>query len=334
MLFAIADRVEVREAFNKLAKNLRRRTRPIERHIGYQGGGDTLDAHWSSTLGFWHVLTDELPAAKNRFWCAFGVDDPTESSSLSITLEINPPISGTNRRIAGAFVQDRETRDIYYAHSGKIGGGRKGIGKESFLANYRGKEAVSDVEWADGQVTPMIVIGAVDDPNLPVHLRRYIDEVIRIKEIVVASGNTAAIQRVRRFRPEFAGWKRFNLRGGAMAYKMKHPQVVDALAAQCKKLGFNFGNDTRDLYLGEPDRPTHVFEVKTDVSSTTIHTAIGQVMYYTALDSTIPHRILVLPSLPKSHTAKVLESLGIEVVKWSEPKAGIRFHDLDRVLAA
>jgi hypothetical protein len=118
-----------------------------------------------------------------------------------------------------------------------------------------------------------------------------------------------------------------------MAYKMKHPEVVDALADRCVRLGFIIGNDTRDLYLGDdPAQPTHVFEVKTDVSSTTIHTAIGQVMYYTALDLPAPRLILVLPSLPKPDTANVLERLGIRVVKWSETKSGIRFHDLDRVL--
>lgn len=95
-----------------------------------------------------------------RYWCAYGTQDPTESKTLSITCEINPPRSGVNRRCGGLFVRDSRGR-IYLAHSGKVGGGGTGVGKTAFTAWY-GHGNWQDVEWPDGNTTRMIIIGRVD----------------------------------------------------------------------------------------------------------------------------------------------------------------------------
>ena len=97
--------------------------------VGYQGGGQSYDVHWHQAAGIWGLF--EPSAAKGRFWICFGLENPAKASSLTITVETNPPVQGVNRRCAGVFLRD-EHGNFYIAHSGKVGGGRKGIGKKAF----------------------------------------------------------------------------------------------------------------------------------------------------------------------------------------------------------
>ena len=65
-----------------------------------------------------------------------------------------------------------------------------------------------------------------------------------------------------------------------------------------------------------------MFEVKTAVDSTSIYTAVGQLMLNSAAESAAPRRVLVVPDRPKRRTGAALEALGIEVVtyRWRRDK--------------
>ena len=78
---------------------------------------------WHSNLQFWVMLAPDR--LENRYWCAYGTEDPTKQSMVSITCEINPPHFGVNRLCAGLFISD-SSGSVYLAHSGKVGGGRAG----------------------------------------------------------------------------------------------------------------------------------------------------------------------------------------------------------------
>src|SRR2546426_6326116 len=63
---------------------------------------------------------------------------PPRSTLFPYTTLFRSPKEGINRRCAGLFVRDDDDGAIYFTHSGKVGGGREGVGKSAFLSNYRG----------------------------------------------------------------------------------------------------------------------------------------------------------------------------------------------------
>jgi len=136
------------------------------------------------------------------------------------------------------------------------------------------------------------------------------------------------------FFPEFSGHKKYKAAQDEVIAQVGHGAVVDRLNEKCLEAGKSTANSLIDLYLYEGrNRITHVFEVKTDITTTSIYTAIGQLEYHSAFDSPRPKRIIVLPGTPKSETSKILERLEIEIVEWFDSKTGINFRGLDEIIA-
>lgn len=103
-------------------------------NIGYQGG--TMydeNISWSRELGIWFYF-DEI--SESRYWNAFGIEKPSENSSVSIRCEINFPLSGINRSIGGAFVKDN-AGNIFIVHRGRISRVRKSLFKDRYQGKWR-----------------------------------------------------------------------------------------------------------------------------------------------------------------------------------------------------
>jgi hypothetical protein len=149
--------------------------------VGYQGGSELADLLWHEDLQIWVLLKPDL--LDNRFWCAFGVDDPQSTSMVEITCEINPPRDGVDRRCAGLFVLDHGG-NVVLAHSGKIGGGRAGIGKAAFLS-YTGNADIVSVTFPDGDEYEYIAIGRIDDPDFRQRLTNFVRTVSLFKSEAV-----------------------------------------------------------------------------------------------------------------------------------------------------
>lgn len=105
--------------------------------IAWRPGSIRGVVSWSHH-GFWwysRKTPDEMP---NRWWNAFGLEQPTPAAILRITCEINIPFVGPNRQVAGAFLRDDSGR-VFLAHrGGPIGGGKRGITKALFWSSYQG----------------------------------------------------------------------------------------------------------------------------------------------------------------------------------------------------
>ena len=103
--------------------------------LGWSGGNVQADVYWNKVAGIWGVFRKTPPQPRhkggNRFWNCFGVSEPRSDTTLSITVEINPPHRGENRHTAGVFLRDVVGRH-YVGHSGRVGGGRPGIGLKAF----------------------------------------------------------------------------------------------------------------------------------------------------------------------------------------------------------
>lgn len=147
--------------------------------LGYQGGGRDVMVHFLGGLNFWVGFAD----SGNRYWNALGLGNPFRDGH-TIVAEINPPKSGIDRRISGAILSDRSGQ-IYLAHRGGVGGGRKGIGKQAFMSWYPG--AISHVRDGD-QISEMIIIDALDSPDLLKKLAAFTTNASTFKEVAVFKG--------------------------------------------------------------------------------------------------------------------------------------------------
>lgn len=145
--------------------------------LGYQGGGSEAMVYQVAPLNFWIAIAD----SGNRYWNALGIGNPFKDGS-TIIAEINPPKTGIDRNIAGVFIEDKKGT-VYLAHRGKIGGGRKGIGKRAFLDWY--KEPL-DLVFDEDRQNLLIVIGALDDEKLIENIAAFTKRVSAFKDEVVS----------------------------------------------------------------------------------------------------------------------------------------------------
>ena len=150
-----------REAFDELRATLLKGGTQLVRTVGYQGGNVEAEVTWHERAGIWSLLDDKF--MKNRFWCCFGVQNPNDVTSLDIAVEINPHLEGTTLRMAGAFARDVQGT-VHLCHNGKIGGGRKGIGKSKFLCHYRGN--LTEMAYRTGIVN-VVDLGPIGSQELP-----------------------------------------------------------------------------------------------------------------------------------------------------------------------
>src|SRR5947207_1472115 len=130
-LTAITDRIESFKAFQLMQLRFFKDAEIFPHQpLGHQGGARQRTVFWLARSDLWAVL--DLSAAEGgRYLNCFGRGRPNPQRTLPITVEINPPHEGVNKRAAGLFVRDEHGR-YYIADTGKIGGGRSGITPTKF----------------------------------------------------------------------------------------------------------------------------------------------------------------------------------------------------------
>jgi len=316
-------------AQRRMKAALKNGVRPIARRLGTKGGGGKEKHYWRPDLGIWVVMR-ELP---NRYWNAFGIEDPGQPGSIDVVCEVNFPYNGVNRKIAAVLIEDAKG-SLYVAHSGRIGGGREGIGKQSFWEHFRGGKPVP-VTYPDGKDSDFIVLGRIGDKQLPRQLALFVHEVARIKALIASGDNpTSARAEATKYTPEFAGMRKSYPLGGVVESESYHGLVVDALAKQLDAAKVAYGNDgARDMFI----RDQHgwvklLFEVKTDLSTTSIYGAVGQLMFHGAQVDRPPRRVAILPGVPDRRTRLVLSRLSIHTVSYQLDGDRVRFSGLTDIL--
>lgn len=173
MLTIISDAEEIRECQQLLEKKLDTLCdEKTESLLGYQGGSSKVLFQYSTIYDFWY-RADRLD---NRYLNGFGLGKPNVSRSSSLVVEINTPIEGINRRIAGAFCRD-QNGETFLLHRGRIGGGKKGIGKKLFIDTIG-----LDAQVTDGnKLTNIAFITSLSSERFAEELIRFIKKVNRIK---------------------------------------------------------------------------------------------------------------------------------------------------------
>ena len=313
-LAPVTSRDEVKSAWRQFARAMSAGARKQTAWVGWKGESGAFDVYWREREGIWSFF--------NPTWCGFGVGEPRGRSTLSITVQIDPPRSGYNRRNSGVFLRDA-ARHVYVAHSGKIGGGRKGIGKTSFRAMYRG-DNIEQVEWPDGEVTELVVLGRLESQRLPAHVAHFVHEVARVKDAVTRTPRMVAkVVAEDTFNPEFHGPRAAYEPKGTVEATCDHGIVVNRLRSTIvDKTGIEPKNrKTRDLFITDSrGRVTTLFEVKTDLSTGSMYTGVGQLLLNGVAEGTMPKLVLVVPGKPSARTSKALRRLNVRVLSydWKE----------------
>ena len=326
MLKTITDYDEIGEIQDKFENVIKKHlNEKVFCKIGHQSGSFDVTANYSSKFDLWFTPFKE----ENRFWNAFGIGKPNSSKSSSIVCEINFPYENIDRRIAGVFAKDIFDK-IFILHRGKIGGGRKGIGKKLFFDNYRG-EFISAIDGNTENV--FALIGELNSENFILQLKNFVYEISRIKsfdnsEIVVDEITEINTQD---FSEEFYGQKSYT-KSELIQFECNHGFVVNSLAKIFENENLSIGNDrNRDLYIKRNSKINTLFEVKTDISNFSLYSAIGQLII-NSIDCQTAKKIMVLPNKISEKIENALKNYEIKILYYNLENQKISFENIDNMI--
>lgn len=323
MFTLIESKEEIAKVQRKMESTIRRDfKKQATKNIGYPGGTNS-DATVVTDGTYWYWSSDynSKDVANPRRLNWFGLYKA--EGDLQISVEINTAYEGRNDQIAGFFARDNDTGSIYLLHSGRVGGGTKGVGKSAFLA-WSDQRPV-DVVDSSGDVREGVLVMPIDGIAASRSAVRYVDIIAHFK-LAVRAGDlkTPEFQRKKKELDDFyseARGRRKGRRSAQIDYLSRHGDVVDALnswriskhlpkgARVVKNLLIDMGVAVgRDL--------VEVFEVKTSTARSDVYGAIGQLMVHgTAADC---RRVIVLPHKETiaADLTEAFQRLNIELLRF------------------
>ena len=327
MLKVIADQ----KAIKKYAGQFNKKFKPfvdeqIKVKLGHQGAGFSAKVLWSKELGIWKF---SQTIKEVRYWNAFGIGKPGTSSVLSIASEINFPWTQIDRKTGGAFAEDH-WGNVFVIHRGKIGGGRKGVGKSLFEHNYRG--VWSFMEDGDS-ISQVAVIGALNSPRFALQAAQFVKKIEIMKLSAAESAQTEMDFSEITFREDLIG-SEIPLPEDEIVSACDHDLVVSELADRLQRQKIKIGNDAEsELFAVDTseNRISHIFEVATDAKEKNIFAATGKLLLQTSDAAIRPHPILVLPEDKISHYAEELQRINISVIGFHWEEEGVVFSGLEKI---
>lgn len=179
---AIHQRRHIVSSQNRLLRRIRKelRTRVPDVVVGFQGDHHKFPEVFTNNR-IWFAYQSLENKGIPRHWNALGSGPPALRRSNNITVEVNPAIHGVNRKVAGLFAVDDKTGHTVLLHRGRIGGGKKGIGKSSFIEWYPGtKVEFFDPSYDDGEESA-ILVADLDSGRFLIQLEDFVDAVHRFK---------------------------------------------------------------------------------------------------------------------------------------------------------
>jgi hypothetical protein len=241
---------------------------------------------------------------------------------VPICCEINFPLSGIDRRVSGALAEDQRGR-LFLVHRGQIGGGRKGIGAELFWKHFDGQPSIV----VDGdRETEVVVLGSIESPRLLRQIQFFVWEVERIKALARPLDQTGAendggqFVEIEDIGEEFEGTKTYTVTQKIEA-ECEHGIIVNRLRQMLRRQGYSIGKDLfRDLYVHRKGIITSLFEVKPDTSTTSIYSAVGQLLIHSVTQTNQPNLVFVVPEELSNQTRDKLKKIGINVLgyRWAD----------------
>ncbi|MEX2162299.1 MAG: hypothetical protein WD751_10355 [Anaerolineales bacterium] len=149
-----------------------------EAWLGFQSGRLWRKIYWLPDLCLWAHF-GKVAGSKStgrRYWNVFGLGEP--KASMSIDCEINPPLSGRNRRTGGIFMKDN-SGNIHLAHRGNLNAGGS-IPRQFVFSNFRGKIIMTE----DGERrVNVLLVGQINHSRFPHSLKEFIEETRVLKHL-------------------------------------------------------------------------------------------------------------------------------------------------------
>ena len=300
MFVMLETRTEVAKAQRKLESTLRRNfPRGAIKNIGYPGGTN-FDAKVFTNGNYWFWSADhsdeDVPNPRRLNWFGrFNVD-----GDLQISVEINTAYEGRNDQVAGFFAKNIDTGSVYLMHSGRVGGGTKGVSKTALLT--WSNQHLIDVIDASGNIRDGLLVMPIEGPAATRSAVRYIEAIALFKEAVRRGElHKPEFQRKQRELEQFyseAHGRRKGRRSSRIDYISRHGEVVDALhawrnARPMPNRARIVKNVLIDMGVATGQTLLEVFDVKTSVARQDVYTAIGQLMVHGKSDDC--RRVMVLP---------------------------------------
>lgn len=304
-------------------------TESVRCYVGYPSGSFEDVVRYSPELNIWKSHNDSNQ--EDKFWNGFGIGRPVEGKNHSLVGEINFPHEGIKRAIAGAFGID-ENGKILVLHRGKIGGGKRGVGKSIFVENFRG-----DFIYAidDDRETRFCLVGELGSEYFPHQVASFIHEIRRVKNLLV-TGTPPNFENLLNFiyTAEHSGVS-VSERNEPVVINRTHGIIANSLATELTRRGHQISNDrNRDLFTYTGNRITNLFEIKTSSSTQSLYSAIGQLLLYSIPIRNPVQLIAVLPDPLAVSVENRFTELGIRILYYQMENGIPRFMDLDSILHA
>lgn len=299
MYTLIESKAEIAKAQKTLEATIRKdfKTKAVK-DIGWQGGRRAQETVHTKD-GYWFFSADFKESAnpKRLNWFGKHGDGP----GVQIAVEINVPYAGRNDMLAGFFARHNDTGRVYLFHTGRVGGGAKGVSKEAFLAwSARNPATVLD---ANGDVRDAIVVMPIEGINATRSAIAYVQSIVDFKQAVRdGAAATPEVQEretlLKDYYSESTGRRKGHRQARDIDYVSRHGEVVEALSAWREKRGLARGeklvkNVLIDLGVKKAGDLIEVYEVKTSAGRGDVYTAIGQVMVHAKGEGC--KRFVVLP---------------------------------------
>ena len=322
MFLLLESREDIENSQHNLETTLQREFPHSEaRNIGYPSGRHTNAQIYVYEERYWFWTGDYIGKGTPRRQNWFGLMRP---GVLGITVEINVPYQGQSKILAGYFARDSVSKTIYLMHSGKIGGGAKGVGKNAFLASS--SPQLIEVIDATGGVRLGVIVMPIEGYAASRSAISYIDTIALFRQEVRNREfeNSEPIfernkQKLKDFYSEVYG-RRKGKRSSEIDYISRHGEVVEALREwREKKRMKETSRLVKDVYMDmgvtkEGNTLLEIYEVKTKATTQDVYCAIGQLLVHENPKEC--KKVLVLPITEKisPNLKETLKRLNIDLL--------------------
>lgn len=330
MLFALTQQKHIKEANNDFFKKLSKLShKSIKVKYTTAGKSTPIVINYSKKYKFWWGHTPDLKG--KRYWNPFGLgEEPHTDSNVVGPCQFNCVYEGFSNLTGGLFAID-EDNNYYLLHSGRLGGGKKGVGKERFTKFYFDHYGELEDVICNERVLKYFVVTNFNDKNFYQNILDYINIAQQFKDsLKVNTHNEDRLDRNPLTNGEYIGIKTYDLPQRTIIATNDHARIVNQLIDELRLLGLQTKRDQfRDAYTidnnGKVDR---IFEVKTGFNRQKLYTAVGQLIV-----NSLTHNSEKFFVLEKDAYADLIEDLGKIPVKcvtykWNADKLSVKFYGL------
>lgn len=319
MLQLVEGTAEILEAQKILGATLKRVLKDRGIHnVGFPSGNEDYRL-FAARPGemYWALSKPNEEHGVRRFVNSFGVF-ADNAASQQIVVEISIPECGDNALAGGMFARDPSSGEIYLLHSGKVGGGYKGVGTATFRAFHGGP---LELVRARTRLREAILIGSLSDRRLPALLWQYVQIVIAFKQAVRRGDQWSDAPPSLRALPDEAWGHREGQRSGALDYYSYHGAIYAALKQRTNRAVAAGSKVDRtqyiDLAVWEGNSLVQIFEIKTGGGRQSLYTAIGQLMTHAPEPQTVKTLVLPHDTLVPRDCLQALKRLSIRTQKFA-----------------